>query len=141
MLPFLRSSEHQNFHVPQHRLLMVDKTFIMQGCRARVNMLSWLVTVLSSITWIALFTHLQTESIQVTGDIVIAGNFLSFYHFFFLLLIIFSPVPQPGRCYCSSVCAASSHSSVCCPPFGFLLALKREISSPRLFLARPSSVA
>lgn len=39
------------------------KPLFMQACRARVSMLSWLVTVLSSITRMTIFAHLNTEYI------------------------------------------------------------------------------
>lgn len=50
----------------------------MQVCHARVSMLLWLVMVPSSITWMALFSHLHTEYIYLTRAIVLAGNSLLF---------------------------------------------------------------
>lgn len=67
------------------------KPLFMQVCPARVSMLSWLVTVFSSITQMALFVHLHTEYCQKTADIVFAGHFLLFHPSFLSFLFVVLP--------------------------------------------------
>lgn len=61
----------------------------MQAGYARVGMLSLLFTLLSSITRMALFSHLNADYIQVAGAVVPPASFtlppfLLFIYFFFL---------------------------------------------------------